>query len=65
MLVLLMASNPMHSTLALSQAVQAGNFPSHFCFLCLHLVQLDIALATLYCCSSLPAPAPALEEGGR
>jgi hypothetical protein len=49
-----MASNPMHSTLARSQALHAGNFPSHFCFLDRQRVQLLIALATLYCCSSEP-----------
>ena len=63
-LVLLIASNPIHSTLALSQAVQAGSFPSHFCFLCLHLVQLEIALATLYCCSGFSAAAGVEEEEG-
>ena len=65
-LVLLIASKPIHSTLALSQAVQAGSFPSHFCFLCLHLVQLEIALATLYCCSGFSAAAELAEaEGAR
>jgi hypothetical protein len=51
-LVLLIASKPIHSTFALSQALQAGSFPSHFCFLLLHLVQLEMALATLYCVES-------------
>lgn len=46
--VLLIASKPIHSTLALSHALQAGSLPSHFCFRDLHLVQLEIALATLY-----------------
>jgi len=64
MFVLLIASNPIHSTLALSQAVQAGNFPSHFCFLCLHLVQDEMARATLYCCSGFsPFPLLAAEAG--
>ena len=52
MFVLLIASNPIHSTFALSQALQAGSLPSHFCFLLLHLVQELIALATLYCVPS-------------
>jgi hypothetical protein len=51
-LVLLIASKPIHSTFALSQALQAGSFPSHFCFLLLHRVQLEMALATLYCVGS-------------
>lgn len=70
MLVLLIASNPIHSTLARSQAVHAGSLPSHFCLRCRQRVQLEMARATLYCCSSfsalLPLPeAEAAEEGGR
>jgi hypothetical protein len=45
-LVLLIASKPIHSTFALSQALQAGSF------LLLHRVQLEMALATLYCVGS-------------
>ena len=48
-LVLLIASKPIHSTFALSQALQAGSFPSHFCFLDRHRVHDDMARATLYC----------------
>lgn len=48
MFVLLIASKPIHSTLALSHALHAGSLPSHFCFRDLHRVQLEIALATLY-----------------
>ena len=51
--VLLMASNPMHSTFALSHALHAGNLPSHFCFLDRHRVHEEMARATLYCGSSL------------
>lgn len=38
----------MHSTLARSHAEHAGNLPSHFCLRDLHLVQEEMALATLY-----------------
>ena len=59
MFVLLIASKPIHSTFALSHALHAGNFPSHFCFLDRQRVQELIALATLYCCSSRAA-----DDGG-
>jgi hypothetical protein len=68
MLVLLIASKPIHSTFALSQALHAGSFPSHFCFLDRHLVQELIALATLYWVSSGWAGVVAVllfEEGAR
>lgn len=46
--VLLMASKPMHSTFARSQAEHAGSLPSHFCFRERQRVHDEMARATLY-----------------
>jgi hypothetical protein len=47
-LVLEIASKPIHSTLARSQAEHAGSLPSHFCLRLRQRVHDEIARATLY-----------------